>query len=414
MRRWSLFSALPFLGLAIVLLSAPSAWAGPKYKVLHSFGAGNDGYAPEAPVAVDARGNIYGTTLVGGAYGLGTVFELVRGRGGWAEHVLHSFCYTCGDGYWPQAALTLDALGNLYGTTVRGGTYDYGIAFELSPEPDGWTETVIHSFCSGGSHGDDGCQPYSNLIFDAAGDLYGTTGGGGPSYDGTAYELSPGSAGWSEATICGFKGGGDGRAPFAGLTWDKSGNLYGTTSEGGAYGEGTVYELARTSGDAWEERILYSFGANRYDGTDPVTAVVFDTAGNLYGATPVGGHNLCFSYYDCGTVYKLTPDGHGGWKETRIHDFAQNADGFNPNGIAIDAVGNLYGTTWDGGSGGGVVFKLAPLPHGKWKYTVLHTFSGPDGGVPEAGVTLDGKGHIYGTTFAGGAYGNGVVFELTP
>jgi uncharacterized repeat protein (TIGR03803 family) len=391
------------------LILACNAEAAPKYKVLYSFGvSSNDANSPQAPVIIDPKGNLFGTAN-GGSYQEGTAYELMRTRKGWVESVLYSFGGTKDDGLGPQAGLALDALGNLYGTTVNGGAYLYGTAFELSPGSGGWSETVIHSFCGSG----DGCDPYSNLIFDAAGNLYGTTYTGQVSY-GTVFELSPGSGGWTETTLYGFQGGSDGRVTFAGLTWDKSGNLYGTTWEGGSYGDGTVYELTRSSGGAWTERILHSFGPSNRDGAGPTTGVVFDRSGNLYGTTAGGGPNLCGSYHNCGVVYKLSPGKHGGWKETRLYDFAQNAGGFDPQAIAIDSAGNLYGTTMEGGSGGGVVFRLAPLPHGKWKYTVLHTFSGPDGGVPMAGVTLDGKGHIYGTTFGGGAYGGGVVFELAP
>ena len=394
------------------LILACNAEAAPKYKVLYSFGvSSNDANSPQAPVIIDPKGNLFGTAG-GGANYVGTVYKLARTRSGWVESVLHSFCYNCGDGYGLQAGLTLDASGNLYGTTVRGGAHDYGTAFELAHGPSGWTETILHSFCGSGN---DGCQPYSNLIFDAAGNLYGTTAGGLTSY-GTVFELSPGSGGWTETTLYGFQGGSDGYEPFAGLTWDKSGNLYGTTYMGGAYQGGTVYELKHSLGGAWKKRTLLSFNQNKNGGQTPSGGVIFDKVGNLYGTTGLGGPNICFGEHGCGIVYKLSPDRHGGWKETRIHDFAENAGGFNPVGVVMDSTGNLYGVTGTGGHtscGCGTIFKLAPRPHGKWKYTVLFAFHGTDGGAPN-GLTLDGKGHIYGTTFGGGAYGGGVVFELTP
>jgi uncharacterized repeat protein (TIGR03803 family) len=412
MRRSLLSPFIEVLGvLALALCLAASAAAGPKYKVLHSFASGKDGEAPYAPVVVDAKGNVYGTTGGGGAYNYGIAFELTPGHKGWAESVLYSFGATQDDGTNPQAGLTLDASGDLYGTTVNGGAYRYGTAFELTSGSNGWAETVLHSFCGSG----DGCNPYSNLVFDGVGNLYGTTYNGWSNY-GVAYELSPGSDGWTEALLYSFGGGNDGANPFAGLTWDRAGNLYGTTWMGGSYGQGTVYQLT-FSGGSWTERVLYSFGASRHDGVSPFAGVIFDKSGNLYGATYVGGPNICFGEHECGIVYKLTPTKHGSWRETKVHDFAAGANGFSPSAVVMDAAGNLYGTTGFGGDPKcycGTVFKLTPGAHGKWKYTVLHSFTGGlDGGAPND-PALDSKGNLYGTTMAGGKYGYGVVFELTP
>jgi uncharacterized repeat protein (TIGR03803 family) len=230
--------------------------------------------------------------------------------------------------------------------------------------------------------------------------------------------LSRRSGGWDETLLYSFGGkNNDGYEPEAGLTWDYAGNLYGTAEMGGTHGDGTVYELRRTPGGAWKEHILYSFGSAKGDGAFPGTgSLVFDTSGNLYGVTPVGGKNICFSEHECGTVYELSLGRNSRWKERVLYNFAQGAGGNGPVGVVMDQAGNLYGATFYGGSACdcGVVFKLSPRAHGGWKYTVLHRFSAATGGLPEAGVILDGKGNLYGTTLGGGQYGGGVVFEVTP
>jgi len=404
--------------LAIVLALAASVWAAPKYKVLHSFGSSQDGEALYAPVAVDSSGRLYGTTAVGGTHGDGTVFRLSpQPAGDWVETILHSFCHTCGDGQNPYGGLlAFDKLGNVYGITTDGGAYSSGVVFELTSESNGWTESVLYSF---GENKGDGGRPYSGVVLDAAGNLYGVTPGGGRWLGGMEYELSPGSNGWSETLLHSFGGGNDGYSSLAGLTWDGASKLYGTTSKGGAQGAGTVFQLRRTSGGTWKERVLYSFLTAKGDGVFPGTAsLIPDRAGNLYGTTMFGGKNICFSEYDCGTVFELSPGRDGRWKERVLYDFREGSGGFVPTGlVARDKAGNLYGTASEGGDpvcGCGTVYKLSPRAHGQWKYTVLHQFVAATGGLPEGGVILDGKGNLYGTTLGGGANGGGVVFEVTP
>jgi uncharacterized repeat protein (TIGR03803 family) len=408
----SLFTVSVILAFGLGL--ATIARAAPKYKVLYSFGSGNDASGPYAPVAMDSSGNLYGTAG-GGDYELGTVFKLTPGSGGWTESVLYSFGGTNDDGEGPLAGLAFDKLGNLYGTTPNGGTYEWGTVFELTPGSSGWTESVLYSF--GASKGDGG-HAESGVVLDGLGNLYGVVPFGGNGGRGTAYELSPGSGGWVETLLYRFGGGNDGYFSLGGLTWDGTNKLYGTTSKGGAYDEGTVFQLARSSG-AWKERVLYSFGSAKRDGGFPGTgSLILDGAGNLYGTTEDGGTNICFSEYDCGTVYELSPGSDGHWKEKILYDFKEGASGFTPLGlVARDKAGNIYGTTSEGGDSVcacGVVYKLAPQPGGKWKYTVLHKFVAATGGLPEGGVILDGKGNLYGTTLGGGAHGDGVVFEVTP
>jgi uncharacterized repeat protein (TIGR03803 family) len=272
--------------------------------------------------------------------------------------VLYSFCSwtNCTDGRQPQAGLIFDAAGNLYGTTAFGGYYGlqtgYGTLFELTPAGGGsWTEQVVHNFNHDFTDGD---EPYAGLIVDAAGNLYGTTSGGGTIGYGTVFELTPTGGGtWTEV-LHSFGDGTDGLYPWAGLIFDAAGNLYGTTSEGGTYDGGTVFELTPAAGGGWTEKVLHSFG-NGNDGAYPHYAgLIFDAAGNLYGTTSGGGT------YGGGTVFELTPAGGGSWTETVLHSFGNGTDGAEPYaGLVFDAVGNLYGTTLGGGTYNyGTVFEL--------------------------------------------------------
>jgi uncharacterized repeat protein (TIGR03803 family) len=259
--------------------------------VLYNFTGGSDGSLPEAGVILDARGNLYGTTYQGGAGGYGVVFELKQSKGGWTESVLYSF--TGGsDGANPMADVVFGKAGNLYGSTYKGGTSGYGVVFELEHSKGGWTESVLYSF-TGGS---DGGQPaFGSLIFDKAGDLFGTTEVGGASGNGTVFELKYSKATWVESVLYSFTGAGDGSLPIGGLIFDAKGNLYGTTEAGGnAYG--VVFELKHSNG-MWTETVLYAFSGS--DGASPVNVVLHN--GNLYGGTIAGGT------YDYGVVYEITP-----------------------------------------------------------------------------------------------------------
>jgi uncharacterized repeat protein (TIGR03803 family) len=269
-----------------------------KEKVLHSFGRDGDGAYPFGSVIMDAAGNLYGTatctTYDYSCLGDGFVFELTPGEGGeWSEKVLHQFSGR--DGSNPEAGLIFDIAGNLYGSTVSGGAYRRGTVFELSPNQDGsWTETVLHSF----GNGSDGRGP-GNLIWDAAGNLYGVTGGGGSKGNGTAFELTPiGGGDWSEKVLHNFHGT-LGRGPTGSLTWDAAGNLYGATGSGGIYDLGAVFEMTPTEDGNWSEKVLHSFG-HPTDGFNPSGSLIFDAAGNLYGTTSGD-----FDYYV--TVFEFTP-----------------------------------------------------------------------------------------------------------
>jgi uncharacterized repeat protein (TIGR03803 family) len=399
---------LSFIFVASAILALTSSVVGsPRYKVLHAFGAGKDGAGLYSGLALDRQGNVYGTTSGGGPYGYGTVFQLTpHSNGTWTEAILHSFKNNGQDGDDLNGGLILDAAGSLYGTaTLGGGPYKYGTIFKLTPGFGGWTLTVLHRF----GFNKYGCCPQASLVMDDAGNLFGIAG--------VAFELSPGADGWTETVLHDFSGqNGDGSDAYAGLILDTAGNLYGETEGGGTStrcggGCGTAYQLRPVSGGGWKEHILHDFGAIG-DGAFPGGPLLLDSTGNLYGTTGVGGAT------GNGTVYRLTLESDGRWKETILHDFTGGANGIEPGGgVVMNKAGNLYGTTIGGGSPNcecGLVYKLSPGTGGKWNFKVLHTFVGTDGAQPAANLTLDDKGNLYGTTITGGAGGYGVAFQLTP
>jgi uncharacterized repeat protein (TIGR03803 family) len=393
--------------LACIPSLAPNAGAQSKYKVLYSFTGGTDGGGVNDSVVFDTKGNIYGTTTGGGAYGYGTVFELSpTTQGPWTETVLHSFPYPSADGAEPNGNVIFDAAGNLYGTTCTAGANGRGTIFEMTPGSSGWTFNVLYNF--GSQSGDGGC-PKGGLTLDKVGNLYATSG--------VVFELSPGSGGWTDSILYTFSGGSDGGVPFAGVFMNSAGNLFGTTYDGGTTGAGVVYEVRHAS-SGWMESVLHSFSGGR-DGAAPGWGqLVADGAGSLYGTTAVGGSGIggCFGG-GCGTIFKLTRGPHGGWVETILYRFHAGAAGFSPQaGVVLDHSGNLYGTTLYGGSascGCGAVYKLAPGSGGTWTYSVLHAFVGTDGSQPVADLTLH-NGKLFGTTTLGGPGGVGTVFELAP
>ena len=406
-RFWSVLMRAA-LALAALCLTN-SALASPKYKVLHAFGSGNDGAGLWGSLVLDKKGNAYGTTSGGGTHGQGIVFELVRGpASSWSEVVLHDFPSSPNDGQGPTSGLVFDADGHLYGTTEGGGgDYRYGTVFEMAPgAANTWDETIIHRF----EFNDRGCCPYAGVIMDRTGNLFGIAH--------TAFELSHDSHGWKETALHDFTGKhGDGSVPFAGLVMDVEGNLYGITEQGGGGGCGggcgISFELHRQADGKWKETITHTFGIRNGDGASPgVGALVIDGSGNLYGTTSVGGST------GYGTIFRLTPGSNGHWKETVLYSFEGGTNGVEPSaGVAIDQAGELYGTTIAGGDNNcacGLIYKLAPRPGGKWKYTVLHRFAGFDGAQPDANLILDDEGNLYGTAAAGGTHGGGVAFELTP
>lgn len=388
------------------------------------------------------------------------------------ESVLYSFSGGS-DGGNPNGGIISDAAGNLYGTTFSGGNLSAcngigcGVVFKLSPNSTGWTETVLHTFS-----GRDGANPASALIFDADGNLYGTTSAGGTltcygAGCGVVYKLSPHIGGWTQRVLYNFGGGTDGFAPYYQLVADAAGNLYGTTLSGGTlvncashtYGCGTVYEISNNGGKSWPFHVLYSFSDS--DSSSPASPLVFDPSGNLLGSG-VGGSG--------GVIYRLSPTSGSTWKNTLLYFFG-GANGNYPQGL-VDGGQNFYGVTYQGGAGGGLqlcnnlqpgcgtVFQLSvnsteageavlhnfngfdanpngslifvkgilygadssdvfalsrPGDTGIWKKTVLHTFGGAgDGSSPRAPLLNDASGDFFGVTYQGGTSGKGTIFEITP
>jgi uncharacterized repeat protein (TIGR03803 family) len=400
--------------LAASLFATASRAAAQHASVLFSF-AGNQNTAdgPLAGLIFDASGNLYGTTI-GGGNGTGTVFQLTPAAGGgWTQETLYSFGVSgSGDGNYPVAGLVFDNAGNLYGTTEDGGTYGSGTVFELTPAANGvWTETILYSFQQNGA---DGNFPRSGLVIDSQGNLYGTTLFGGPDNLGTVYELKPAAGGgWKEKVLHFFGNAGEGQNPQANLILDASGNLYGTTTGdgpflNGTYINGVVFELTRTAGGGWKEEVLHAFGTES-DGGFILNGLFADPTGNLFGTTSNGGAQ------GVGMVFELSPQAGGVWTTRILHDFTFGCtDGFSPvAGVIADSAGNLYGTTQGGGPHNfGTAFELFPKAAGVYTEKILHTFHGADGFLPSAPLTFDASGHLYGTTFLGGAYFGGEVFEI--
>jgi uncharacterized repeat protein (TIGR03803 family) len=390
------------------LVTAASIKAVGQEQVLHAF-SGRDGGLSYSSLIFDTAGNLYGTTEGGGhyarpcpSYGCGTVFKLTPGTNGWTETVLHRF--DVADGDVPEAGMIFDAAGNLYGTTYSGGRKGYGTVFKLTPGANGrWTERVLHSF--DGHYPNHGYGPQGGVIFDATGNLYGTTtyGGRHGQHSGTVFELTPGVNGnWTARVLHNFYA--QASMPNAGLVMDAAGNLYGTASTGGRItpacpaGCGAVFKLTPGMNGKWTYA-EYPFDST--DGATPNGGLILDAAGNLYGATAQGGTA------GSGVVFKLVPSTDDKWTEIVLHSFSGN-DGSTPYGnLIFDAAGDLYGTTVSGGSFGfGTAFELVPSANGTWTETVLYDFGevngGEDGAAPYAGVILDTAGNLYGTTFAGG------------
>jgi uncharacterized repeat protein (TIGR03803 family) len=410
---------------------------GQTYKKLWVFGGTpTDGSNPVSALVFDKAGNIYGTTEYGGSADRGTIFELSPSSDGtWKETVLYSFCIaggTCPDGDAPDAGLVFDAAGNLYGTTIAGGSAPMcpaangcGTVFELSP-PSGsgaWAETVLYDFCSlGGSTCTDGESPTSRLIFDPLGNLYGTTilggtggGGSGAGKNGVVFELSPaGSQGWTESVLYNFCSEGttcpDGTDPVAGVTSDDFGNLYGAAGGGSTTtikAMGTLYRLS-PGPNGWTETVLYAFRGPHYNDGELPAGTVSIVGPNLYTTTSVKGP------YGDGTVLRMD------LKSGRVSVFGfDGSDGANPvAGVLVDPLsgGHLYGTASGAGvvRNGGSVFQIDAAG----QETVLYNFCSQknctDGERPSATLVMDALGNLYGTTERGGIKNGGVVFEITP
>ncbi len=412
---------------------ATSALQAQTFTVLHIFMGEADGATPIAGLTEDAAGTLYGTAEFGGLFqscsasSCGTVYKVVRRGSTWLTTPIYSF-KGAPDGATPTSRVIFGPDGALYGTTMYGGTGSClgpangcGTVFKLQRPPSvckstlcPWRETVLYSFASPS----DGRNPQAEVAFDQAGNLYGTTqwGGTAPCGCGTVFKLTHNSDGtWSKSTLYSFQGGpSDGKEPFAGVTLDQAGDIYGTTEYGGqgcdlGVGCGVVFELT-PSGSGWTETVLHFFSGGA-DGSYSEGGLIFDNLGNLYGAAGGGGLGQ-------GTVYELSP-AQGGWNFAVLHSFSgEEADG-PASKLTMDAAGSLYGSSFGGGIfGAGTVYKLAPSSGG-WVYSTLHSFgfdSGSDGFGLTGSVVLDAGGNVYGTA-SEGPYPSpdaGTVFEITP
>jgi uncharacterized repeat protein (TIGR03803 family) len=381
---------------------------------VYNFGSGSDAQNPHAGLVLDSSGNLHGTSVNGGANNSGTVFGIpIR----LPLSVLHNFSGGR-DGATPNAGVTIDRAGNLYGTTALGGS-GFGAIYELKPLNGSYILNPLYSFTGGR----DGAYPLARVVFGPNGVLYGTASKGGQNSSGVVFKLQPSPAAcraalcsWLETVLYRFTGGSGGGVPlFGDVIFDPTGNMYGTAS--GSVADGVVWEL--TPRGTWgTENVLVTFtGPN---GAYPEGGVIFDTAGNLYGTTYEGGSSTC-----CGVIFQLVP-GTGGWSENILYNFLGGNDGDLPIASPIfDSAGNLYGAVSDGAmNGGGTVFELSPP--GTWTFAVLSSLSltGPracptsygnnHGPGPWASLAMDSTGNLYGTTCADGAYGFGNVFELSP
>jgi uncharacterized repeat protein (TIGR03803 family) len=365
-----------FAVISITLILANGVWAASKEKLLFSFAGGNDGGDPAAGLIFDKAGNVYGTTIFGGTgtacagqhSGCGTVFKLTRNsRGEWKETVIYNF-QAGADGKNPYGGLTMNSKGVLFGSTVAGGVV-------------------------GGCPNGDGC--------------------------GTIFELRRSGNNWTESVLYRFTGNKDGFGPGGGVVFDKKGNLYGTAADGGkpngcaGQGCGVVYQLAPTKGGGWRQKAIHTFTGGSDGARGSLGLLHFDKSGNLYGAAEVGGDATC----GCGTIFKLSATSAGRWKFSTLHAFTGAPDGYSSyGGLIADGAGSLYGTTYFGGANGqGSVFQLTRGSNGRWTNTILYSFQGStDGGNPTSTLVFDAKGNLYGTTTAAGdSNGDGVVFKLS-
>lgn len=405
---------LIFLLLFLTLTAQPAQ--GQIFTVIHNFTGQWDGAYPSTGLAIDSTDatdsavTLYGTTQGGDGWGSGgTVFRLKSSPSGRNFTMLYDFSAS-GDGSGLTSRVLLARDGALYGTTEFGGGSGWGTVFQLIP-PNGsptsvgrWKETVLYGF-TGGS---DGARPVGDLTLDHAGNIYGTAPSGGSAGNGVIYELTPSDDGWTESVLYSALNNGDGSEPMGGVVFDRSGNLYGDFPQGGPYGYGAVFELS-PSGSSWNEQTIYAFPGGA--AANPVWGLIFDPYGNLYGGTSPNDSST-------GLAFELTP-GSDGW----IFAVVYSLSFWRPSArLVMDAAGNLYGTTSEGGAyGAGSVFKLTPSNDG-WTYTSLHDFCPrvpcADGSFPVGSVVLDAKGNLYGTASGGGTScginGCGVVWEITP
>jgi len=431
-------AAMLAVAFALGIAMTPAAHA-QTFTVLHNFTDGVDGEFPYSGLTMDRAGKLYGTTQSDSGGG-GTVFRLTRQGGGWVFTPLYHFTGN-GTGAWPEARVVFGPDGTLYGTTQKAGGNYLNVIYNLRPPPTAcssalcsWTETVLYGFT-----GFDGYNlDYGDLAFDQQGDFYGTaelqgdgcaggqsdvrsdkldripsaacSSGSGPGCGGpmgNVYKMTRGAGGWTRKAVYSFNGYPDGGQPMSGVILDSAGNVYGTAASGGANYGGVIFQMTPGS-SCFQENVLYTFTGGD-DGIYPVAGLTWDAAGNLYGATSQRGAA------GGGTIFELTPSS-GGWTFHLLYSLSGSGSFPGPlRNLALDAAGNVYGTTYAGGAYGyGSVFKLT-LGKGTWAYTVLHDFTnGNDGAYPYSNIVFDANGNLYGTASQGGTDNFGVIWEITP
>ena len=409
-RRFRRAGLLFLWAVALPILTQPPAQA-QAFTVLHNFTGGAGGANPEAGITIGPSGVLYGTTANGGTgRNYGMVFKLGKMNSSWILNPLYQFIGGF-DGGLPYGGVMIGPNGALYGTAETRGVSNQGVVFEVRPPVTAceaalcyWSEAVLHAFS--GAPGD-GSQPQlEKLVFDQAGNIYGTTEGGGAHGYGAVFVLSPSGGGYTESLLYSFASGGDGVYPYSGVVFDSAGNLYGTTYAGGTGGAGTVYQLT-PSGGGWVENVLFNFDGT--NGASPFSSLVLDASGNLYGTTYGGGQN------GGGVVYKLAPVD-GGWTYSALYTFSDYCDSWS--GVTMDTAGNFFGACSAGGAfQEGWIFELTNCSQ-TCTLVGLHDFSGSDGKSPYGTPVLDASGNLYGTTYFGGTgscYGGpncGVVWEI--
>jgi uncharacterized repeat protein (TIGR03803 family) len=424
--RFSLRARFVFFAASAFLIGAVVARAADSLSILHQFD-NSGGYSPGGDLISDSAGNLYGTTFSGGEVSenclqdCGVVFEVSPSGGQWTYQILYSF--TGGsDGGEPSGRLALDSKGNLYGTASAGGTVNEtycpagcGTVFELSPSAGRWTFALLHSFS-----GSDGMTPISGLTLGGARNLYGAAEYGGSAGGGVVFELSPSGSNWTFSILHSFDTWKYGFFPFTGIAVDGAGNLYGGARAGGSSnsfcssqnGCGTVFRISASGVFS----VVHVFqGTTHGDGWFPTGTLAIDSSGNVYGTTSFGGTAFNFCGSGCGTVYELSPSS-GKWKKKAIRKFT-GSDGSGPRGgVTLDTAGDVLGTTQFGGANGeGTIFRFAHGRNNKgWKFTSLYSFTGnADGGQPTVGVIADSLGNLYGASQAAIAPFQGAVFELS-
>jgi uncharacterized repeat protein (TIGR03803 family) len=398
--------------MCLCLLSSLST--AQKFQVLHNFAGGaSDGSNSSTKLTFDANGNLFGETYLGGAgtgcgsAGCGIAYSLSPKNGHWREKAFYSFSSSDGSGNNTAGTLVVGPHGVVYGVQRSGGdgSCNCGYVYQLAPRGGIWTQTILHTFSGPPNDGQSGS---SGLAEDAAGNLYGTSSNGGEAGAGTVFELSPSGGGtWAYNVIYQFGNIPDASVPEGPLAIDRSGNIYGVAYAGGIYDAGAVFKLSPSAG-SWTETILSNFTLDAGQNPGPY-GIALGPGGVLYGTTNNGGE------YNVGTVYELTPAS-GVWDRTVLYTFTGGPDGAYPTGgVAVGPNGAIYGAISAAGSyNDGNVFELVES-HGAWQLIELHQFTGGnDGSFPNQGVTLDKLGNLYGVTVQGGTHGLGTIFEITP